>query len=260
MENLHFNDKDTKDFNPALQNSLLQETDSLQKDSMPNASLQNTIESKSVITQQQEALNSARALYYDFFAGFFLYELIAKRFELFSKQIEVLSQAPLSDEDSQSFAMLKRFLASTTSQEIAREYSVAFNIPFNTGKLPPNLKGKKARTFGNPQTFLYLSHYLEGCLNGGSLLKAKMLTKKTHFRLSSEFKESEEHFGFLLMLMRHLLQDSQNAIANEIFKECLKPMAMPIALSLQKRDDLPCFSLVGALLKNFITMEEHING
>lgn len=258
MENLHFTDKNTKDFNPALQNSLLQ-NDAQKIDSKRDTSFQHR-ESESATTQSQEAINSARALYYDFFAGFFLYELIAKRFELFNKQIEVLSQAPLSDEDLQSFVMLKNHLSNTTAQEIAREYSVAFNIPFNTGKTPPLVKGQKARSFGNPQTFLYLSHYVEGCLNGESLVKAKMLTKKTTFRLNEEFKESEEHFGFLLMLMRHLLQDSQNTQANEIFKECLKPMAMPIALSLQKRDDLPCFSLVGALLKNFITMEEHING
>ena len=263
-----------------------------------------------VEANQSSALNQARALYYDFFAGFFVFELLEGRFEIFNKQIEILSSYPLDSADGETFSALLGYLKRASLAEIKREYSQTFDIPF--GAKGGNLADKSAEsstesntkstfaesTFAESsaessldksdnesftpqealefeklhktlaslpkgQIFLYLSHYNEGCLNGASLLKAKQLVKQTRFRLNSEsYKESEEHFGFLLLFMSYLLRESAESInaesSNEFFNECLRPMASTIADLLVGRDDLQCYQRVGVLLKNFITIEEEI--
>lgn len=249
-------------------------------------------------TNQNSALNQARALYYDFFAGFFVFELLDSRFEIFNKQIEILSSYPLDSADDKHFSALLGYLKCASLVEIKREYSQTFDIPF--GAKGGNLADKNAESstksafaessldksdnesftpqealefeklhktltsLPKGQIFLYLSHYNEGCLNGASLLKAKQLVKQTRFRLNSEsYKESEEHFGFLLLFMSYLLRECgaesiSAESSNEFFNECLRPMASTIADLLIRRNDLQCYQKVGFLLKNFIKLEEEI--
>ncbi|WP_394994568.1 molecular chaperone TorD family protein [uncultured Helicobacter sp.] len=221
--------------------------------------------------QAANALYQARALYYDFFAGFFLYELVGVRKDLFLEQIDILATSPINESDGEYFAMLRAYIAKSDSKEILREYTQTFNLPFSAQNLPTQERskqgGKKSKKpkIPNPQIFLYLSHYLEGCLNGESLLRVRTLVKKTHFRLNTqEFKESEEHFGFLLLLMRHLLQDLDKLAENEqltreLFTQAIAPMGLAIAEALAKREDLVCYHLVGLLLGSFLALEGHIN-
>lgn len=221
--------------------------------------------------QAANALYQARALYYDFFAGFFLYELVGARKDLFLEQIDILATSPINESDGEYFAMLRAYIAKSDSKEILREYTQTFNLPFSAQNLPTQERskqgGKKSKKpkIPNPQIFLYLSHYLEGCLNGESLLRVRTLVKKTHFRLNTqEFKESEEHFGFLLLLMRHLLQDLDKLAENEqlireLFTQAIAPMGLAIAEALAKREDLVCYHLVGLLLGSFLALEGHIN-
>lgn len=243
----------------------------------------------------QSALNQARALYYDFFAGFFLYELLDSRKDLFAKQIDILVASPIDEANLTHFYALKSYIVNTNLETIKREYSQTFDIPFGAKPELDYTKGNNKNNqssdldkFNNEsnasdeslafeklhktlsdlpkgQIFLYLSHYTEGCLNGASLLKVRQIVKQTHFRLNKEcFKESEEHFGFLLLFMRYLLRDSvqdsnkSSVNANEFFNECLRPMASKIATSLIKRKDLHCYQKVGILLNSFIKLEEEI--
>lgn len=235
--------------------------------------MKSVLKPKSSITQS--TLNQARALYYDFFAGFFLYELLDSRFEIFIAQIDILATSPLNECDLSYFRALKDALLSTDIDAIKREYSQIFNIPFASQKVDSALCDDEDSALDSTQDathfkdstdstqkavhiFLYLSHYLEGCINGSSLLEAKEFVKKSKFRLNKEgFKESEEHFGFLLLFMRHSLQDSATN-ASEIFNALLRPMASVIAESLAKCENLHCYHLVGALLKSFIKVEEQI--
>ncbi|MDD7567027.1 MAG: hypothetical protein PUJ79_01270, partial [Helicobacter sp.] len=108
-----------------------------------------------------QTLNLARSLYYDFFAGFFLFELLAKRKELILRQISILSQNPIGIEDSTHFAMLQAHLQSTSIDSVMREYTQTFNLPFATKNLPKFAGGRKGMraNIPNPQVFLYLSHY-----------------------------------------------------------------------------------------------------
>lgn len=268
--------------------------------------MKRVLKPKAESSNQNSALNQARALYYDFFAGFFVFELLDSRKDLFGKQINILAQSPIDSADLAVFSALKDYIAKTDLAMIKREYSQTFDIPFGAKpeadyKDSKNPSGetdeavafeklhKTLKSLPKGQIFLYLSHYTEGCLNGASLLKVRQIVKQTRFRLNKDgFKESEEHFGFLLLFMRYLLRDSAvdfgesnknlnessanfgesskdssessaNLVcANDFFNECLRPMASKIADSLSKRDDLHCYQKVGFLLKNFIKLEEEI--
>ena len=251
-------------------------------------------------TSQNFALNQARALYYDFFAGFFVFELLGTRKDLFERQIEILADCPLDSADGEHFSALQNYLKRSNLDDMKREYSQTFDIPFGAKPeadyAPKNADSedeakafetlhKTLQNLPKGQIFLYLSHYTEGCLNGESLLKVKQLVKQTHFRLNKDgFKESEEHFGFLLLFMSYLLRDSAESnvdsaesnadsaesnadstesnanpiSANDFFNKCLRPMASKIADLLAKRDDLHCYQKVGILLKRFIALEEEI--
>lgn len=228
----------------------------------------------------ESAINQARALYYDFFAGFFLYELLDSRFGLFVRQIDFLSASPLNTQDLSHFRALKDSISNATINDLKREYSQIFNIPFASKTSDSALHCGDSKTIKDSQItkdssvkdsssnmqdstksvhiFLYLSHYIDGCINGKSLLDAKEFVKNSKFRLNKEnFKESEEHFGFLLLFMRHLLQDSTKN-SSDIFNALLAPMASYIAESLTKCKHLHYYHLVGALLKSFIDIEEQI--
>lgn len=212
-----------------------------------------------------DALNSvtnARALYYDFFAGFFLYELLETRTGLLLEQIKLMKENPLSEDDSVHFELLESELTCNGVTGIRQEYTRTFILPFVS---PENLDSKKSGgkvQIPNTQVMLYLSHYREGCINGESLVKARRLVKQTSFRLNAqECKESEEHLGFLLLLMRHLLlsqDEDDKRLCKEVALELVVPLGGFVAKALIDREDLSFYSSVGHLLDGFLRLENNL--
>lgn len=212
-----------------------------------------------------DALNSvtnARALYYDFFAGFFLYELLETRTGLLLEQIKLMKENPLSEDDSVHFELLESELTCNGVAGIRQEYTRTFILPFVS---PENLDSKKSGgkvQIPNTQVMLYFSHYREGCINGESLVKARRLVKQTSFRLNArECKESEEHLGFLLLLMRHLLlsqDEDDKRLCKEVALELVVPLGGFVAKALIYREDLSFYSSVGHLLDGFLRLENNL--
>lgn len=212
-----------------------------------------------------DALNSvtnARALYYDFFAGFFLYELLENRTGLLLEQIKLMKENPLNEDDSMHFELLESELMSNGVSGIRQEYTRTFILPFVS---PANLDSKKSEGKApapNTQIMLYLSHYREGCINGESLVKARRLVKQTSFRLNSqEYKESEEHLGFLLLLMRYLLlsqDEDDKRLRKDVALELVVPLGEFVAKALTDREDLSFYSSIGHLLDGFLRLENNL--
>lgn len=212
-----------------------------------------------------ESLAKARALYYDFFAGLFLYELLSERGSVLLEQIRILKENSLNESDKVHFELLE----SKGIKGLLDEYTRTFILPFDT-PLPNTPMPQRKRRDSNEmesnihsqsvgRVMLYLSHYTEGCLNGKSLLKARGLTKQSTFRLNSkECKESEEHLGFLLLLMRHLLlsnDENDKSLSVEVANELVLPLGEYVSKALQQREDLSYYSSVGELLKSFLQVE-----
>lgn len=217
-----------------------------------------------------DTLAQARALYYDFFAGLFLYELLGKREELLLHQLSILSANAVQEADMAHFSALDSALRANGIESIVSEYTSAFLLPFSVPKanapLPEKMKGKRQKGGNqlakNPHIMLYLSHYVEGCINGSALLKAKELVRQSSFRLNSaEFKESEEHLGFLLLLMRHLLlsNSEDKALSIKVARELVLPLVESISTALIQREDLLYYSHIGHLMQSFFSLEKGLN-
>ncbi|TLD81817.1 hypothetical protein LS68_001985 [Helicobacter sp. MIT 05-5293] len=215
------------------------------------------------IQDSKKSVANARALYYDFFAGFFLYELLSERTDVILEQIKILKSNPLDEKDLIYFENLEKEISNFGVENIMQEYTRTFLLPFaipnEHSPMPARSKGQVRE---NPQIMLYLSHYIEGCLNGSGLLKARTLIKQTNFRLNAEtFKESEEHFGFLLLLMRYLLLSNDkedNDALNEVLKELVLPLGEYVATALLQKEDLHYYSSVGNLLRSFLIVEQSL--
>lgn len=211
---------------------------------------------------QSENLAQARALYYDFFAGIFLFELLESRAEIIMRQIEILQSNPLEDSNVADFGALKREIAANGITNIMREYQGAFLLPFTPYKkgdaMPRRRKGE-IPTAPKTQIMLYLSHYTDGCLNASGLLKARQIVKKSSFRLNNaEFKESEEHLGFLLLFMRYLVLSAEardKNLAQEAIKELILPLGNAVSEAILVRDDLRFYPCVARILRSFLEAE-----
>ncbi|WP_300733465.1 molecular chaperone TorD family protein [uncultured Helicobacter sp.] len=212
-----------------------------------------------------ESIANARALYYDFFAGLFLYELLCKREETLIKQVEILKTHILSENDDTHFEVLANALKTQGIKHIIEEYTTTFILPFtlpsDTDAMPR--RRKKGEVFyHNTQIMLYLSHYWEGCLNGKALLKSRELIKQSTFRLDTQgCKESEEHLGFLLLLMRHLVcsQHSEDEkVSWQVLRELVIPLGDFVIEVLQKRENLLYYTHIASLLQSFLNVERNL--
>lgn len=213
----------------------------------------------------QDAANLARILYYDFFAGLFLHDLLQTRAALLLRQIALLKIEPIAREDLAHFGALEREITQNGTKNLLSDFVRIFMLPFEAARdsgasardsgaanpaaaNPPNAQAaanlapdsrpknkKKKRT--NPQVMLYLSCYLDGTIAGAGLVLARAKVKKSPVRLNeAAFRENEEHLGFLFIFMKYLLQNGESALSREVFRDCIRPMIFKVADSLIERE------------------------
>ena len=96
-------------------------------------------------------LNNARILYYDFLNGFFVFELLDDRVEIFQKQLAILKNAPLSEEVEADFLLLENEISHNGIVNIKDEFSRLFALPFGEKQVAPcrnyRMKAIKGRAF-----------------------------------------------------------------------------------------------------------------
>lgn len=190
-----------------------------------------------------DKLNAGRTLLYDFFAGLFLYDLLLGREELLKEQLQILLENPF--DDGLEFPISQILLALKTGgiESFCTEYTTIFNLPI-----------------ARKRVHLLLSHYKEGCVGGQALLDIRQKLRSFPIRMNSDIcKESEEHFGFILMLMRFLIENHDQVPPNseiEVFKEFIKPYGIQIAKELKEHYESKIYSKVGELLESFLEFEE----
>ena len=207
---------------------------------------------------QFEAIEKARILYYDFFAGLFLYDLLINRKDLILEQIKILKTQPLNDDDLAFFEGLENEIKTNGIKNILFEYTHFFMLPFDTNapkvikKRDKNEKKQKSAS----QIILYLSYYLDGTIAGSGLIRAKEKIRKSKVRLNEkEFSENEEHLGFLFVFSKYLLQNGENSLQNEIFKDCIMPMQDKIIKSIKNQYPDSMYYNIASLMESFLNFE-----
>ncbi|RDU64860.1 hypothetical protein [Helicobacter sp. MIT 14-3879] len=199
-------------------------------------------------------INDARILYYDFFAGLFIYDLLDYRSELLLEQIKILKQIE-EDEKKEHFSIIESSIKEYSTKNLLLEYTNLFMLPFNT-----NINTKKVNDKEESNAaMLYLSYYLDGSIAGVGLSIAKEKVKKSKIRLNDvSFKENEEHFGFLLLFCKKLLQNKEFSLQKEVLKECLYPMYNNICKSLEQLGEEYLYYHISIILKEFLDFESSV--
>ena len=103
---------------------------------------------------------------------------------------------------------------------------------------------------------MYLSYYLDGTIAGSGLIRAKEKIRKSKVRLNEkEFSENEEHLGFLFVFSKYLLQNGENSLQNEIFKDCIMPMQDKIIKSIKNQYPDSMYYNIASLMESFLNFE-----
>ncbi|MBR7118359.1 MAG: molecular chaperone TorD family protein [Helicobacteraceae bacterium] len=208
---------------------------------------------------QKKAINNARILYYDFFAGLFLYDLLINRKDLLLEQIKILKTQPLNDGDLIFFEALENEIKANGIKNILFEYTRFFMLPFDTNaNTSTNKSDKKEKN--NCQIILYLSYYLDGTIAGSGLIKAKEKIRKSKVRLNEkEFKENEEHIGFLFVFSKYLLQNNEDSLQSEVFKDCIMPMKDKIIENIKNKYLDSIYYNIANIMESFLDFEMAFN-
>lgn len=187
---------------------------------------------------EQTNLIHARMLYYDFFNGFLVFEMLDERAELAQKQIEILLNEPLNDTAKNAMSLLQNELKTHGVANFKDEFSRLFALPF-----------------GAKQVGIHLSHFYHHCIGGESLLQMRQLVKQSDVRVQSEsFKETEEHLGFICGFMRHLLEIGNAQLAKDVFA-LSKDAFLGFIAEIEAREDAKLYVAIAQILQSFIQFE-----
>lgn len=187
---------------------------------------------------EQTNLIHARMLYYDFFNGLLVFELLDERAKLAQKQIEILLTEPLNDTAKNAMLLLQNELKTHGMANFKDEFSRLFALPF-----------------GAKQVGIHLSHFYHHCVGGESLLQMRQLVKQSDVRVQNEsFKETEEHLGFICGFMRHLLEVGNAQLAKDVFA-LSKDAFLGFIAEIEAREDAILYVAIAQILQSFIQFE-----
>ena len=191
--------------------------------------------------EEQISIKNARILYYDFFYGFFVFEVLGDRAKVAKKQINILKQSSLNEVVEADFLLLENEINQNGMENIKEEFSRLFALPF-----------------GGKQVGMHLSHYYEDCVGGDSLLKMRGIVKKSDIRVNSkEFKATEEHLGFLFGFMRYLVENDDETLAKEVFLY-VNQAFFQLVKEINEREDSKYYLALARILESFLKFEEEI--
>ena len=189
-----------------------------------------------------ESINHARAIFYDFFAGLLLRDLLIGREKLIQTQLESLGVAPFDEESKKSFDVLSEEIKKNRMVVMLDEYDDLFALPMTGEVVLP-----------------YVSHYKQGCLNGDILVDIRQQIKKLPVRLNREvIKETEDHFGFLFLVMRYCIEEKiYEEAQKEIFKIYIAPYVKAFIDDIHINPKAILFKEIATLLQGFLKFERH---
>ena len=164
--------------------------------------------------------------------------MLDERAELAQKQIEILLNEPLNDTAKNAMLLLQNELKTHGMANFKDEFSRLFALPF-----------------GAKQVGIHLSHFYHHCIGGESLLRMRQLVKQSDVRVQSEnFKETEEHLGFICGFMRHLLEIGNAQLAKDVFA-LSKDAFLGFIAEIEAREDAKLYVAIAQILQSFIQFE-----
>lgn len=194
--------------------------------------------------QDKQAINKARALYYNLFANFFVIPEDMNKYLELRSLISVLKDSPLDNESGKALEKLYSLLDSTSNTPMIQEYDDMFHNP-TTAKVRQTA-----------------SFYDEGLESGKKRLEMVNFVAKTKFRRNEkEFYEYEDSIGFILTLMAeitNLIAEGENSYENTahcIFAQILNEFVDQFAAEVYEHESANIYKELMVVLHSFIAFE-----
>lgn len=186
----------------------------------------------------------ARALYYSFFANFFVIGTkIENYFELLSL-LNILKDNALDEESQKALEKIYEMLDKTSNQSLIEEFDDIFYNP----------NGKKIR--------LTASYYSEGVESGKKRVEMIGFVAKTKLRRDEKnFHEYEDSIGFILSFMAelsNLLANGEEAyenISHCVFSQILNEFVDEFAKEIYEYENSKIYKELMIALHSFIEFE-----
>ncbi|PAF52202.1 molecular chaperone TorD family protein [Helicobacter sp. 13S00477-4] len=199
------------------------------------------IEISSLPIDQEISINKARLMYYNLFGFFFIYGELEKKYKQAICILEQIFTQPMNENDKEDVLKLLKELETNGAKNITYEFNELFINNFNTKAIN-----------------LTMSYYDEGYERGEKYSLAKQIVKKSHFRRSEKFIETEDDLGFLCMFNTALLAENKQdslLLVKEIFDNIINPCVNYIITQILKNTQTLFYKPIARLLTSFIEFE-----
>ena len=194
--------------------------------------------------QDNQTINKARALYYNFFANFFVLSSKSENYFELIRLLNILKENPLDESSAEALDNISNLLDSSSNVDLIKEFDDLFHNPLN----------KKIR-----QT---ASFYDEGVESGKKRVEMIDFVAKTKLRRDeNSYFEYEDSVGFIFSLMAELsdlLADDQKEYENTvhcIFAQILNGFIDDFAKDIYEHDKSNIYKVLMVILHSFVEFE-----
>ena len=194
--------------------------------------------------QDNQTINKARALYYNFFANFFVLSSKSENYFELIRLLNILKENPLDESSAEALNNISNLLDSSSNVDLIKEFDDLFHNPLN----------KKIR-----QT---ASFYDEGVESGKKRVEMIDFVAKTKLRRDeNSYFEYEDSVGFIFSLMAELsdlLADDQKEYENTvhcIFAQILNGFIDDFAKDIYEHDKSNIYKELMVILHSFVEFE-----
>jgi TorA maturation chaperone TorD len=194
--------------------------------------------------QDNQTINKARALYYNFFANFFVLSSKSEHYFELIRLLNILKENPLDESSEQALSNISNLLDPSSNVVLIQEFDDLFHNPLN----------KKIR-----QT---ASFYDEGVESGKKRVEMIEFVAKTKLRRDeNSYFEYEDSIGFIFSLMAELsdlLANGEKEYENTvhcIFAQVLNEFIDEFAKDVYESKNSKIFKELIVVLHSFIEFE-----
>lgn len=188
-------------------------------------------------------INKARIVYYGLFSSLFSYVENEDDYKKLVYTIGFLNENPIDEISKEALNNLKNFL----------EKDNAFTL----------LKEENNSVFFSPSSSFVpttASYYLENRDDGQKRIEMTNLVLKSNFRKDTQnFKEAEDHIGFIFSFIEKLIGEDKTVLLNEdiqnVFSNILNNMIDEFIEKIYSHEDSCFYKDIAVLLKVFIELE-----
>ena len=194
--------------------------------------------------QDNQAINKARALYYNLFANFFVPSQKSENYFELIRLINILKENPLDQTSGEALETLSNILDSSSNVSLIKEFDDLFHNPST----------KKIR--------LTASYYDEGVESGKKRVEMIQFVAKTKIRRDEKkFFEYEDSVGFIFSFMSQLCDSIANGekeyenTVHCIFSQILNDFVDEFAKEVYEHEHSKIYTQLMIVLHSFVEFE-----